>query len=220
MTDPSLSEKWYRKRFETLGVSRFFLDSTACGDAVVVSEAWESLKSGILRARTCNLHVPGRFTAETLVIYPAFGGDFPIFGSEYIKLPNRTFGAIDFHPVNGEKAVIRRNFGHFAPRTVEKSPHYDLNTHFSDYLWHKKSENDVYNEFEAECGARLDAYLSVLSRTKFPPVPYDSHVSYDTYMAQHDPAHGILKSYFGPDFAHAYVYGFLFEKARYVCDGL
>ena len=40
-----------------------------------------------------------------------------------------------------------------------------------------------------------------------------AHTNYDRHMAERDPAHGILKSYFSAEFADFYVQKFLFDES-------
>lgn len=170
---------------------------------------------GIHLARECVLDVPGRFFAETVLVYPQTAKIFPIFGSEYIRMARGSFGAVDFHPTQVENNKIPDDFGDFPPRAVSKSPHYDLDRHFSPVLWHKKHPDDFYEEFEDVAEARLRRYLDVLDRYKG-NIPPDSvnFTPFDTYMAVHDPAHGILKAYFGSEFANDYLRRFLFPHCR------
>ena len=64
------------------------------------------------RIRLCELHISGKFIAESLVIYPDFQYEAPIFGTEYVKCGSvKYFGTIDFHPLKGgnnyqEKYII------------------------------------------------------------------------------------------------------------------
>ena len=180
------------------------------GPARIESVWLRAPERGIEYARGCILTVPGKFFAETLLIYHSEGGDFPIFGSEYIGMGKRFFGAMDFHPPGGNNNPVEAFFPDFPRRKVENSKHYDLNTYFSTKLWHERSENPFYERFEAEAMARAAAYVSRLpSGTGYTPC----FQSFDQYMALHDPAHGILKSYFGAEFANDYIRGFLFPHA-------
>jgi len=153
------------------------------------------------------LTVPGKFFAETMLVYPCNGVNFPVFGSEYIEMRGRYFGAVDFHPVFGETGHIEEYFSDFPDRIVEKSAHYDLDTYFSRKLWHKRSDKPFYDEFVGVCETRLSRFMGILPH--LPPNDPD-YVDLDAYMAENDPAHGILKAYFGPEFADDYVKKFLF----------
>jgi hypothetical protein len=179
--------------------------------ATLHSRWFSAPERGISYCRECVLTVPGKFFAETVLVYPQTAEIFPIFGSEYIRMARGSFGAVDFHPVQVENNRIPGDFGDFPPRTVPRSPHYDLDRHFSPVLWHKKHPDDFYGEFEEVADTRLTRYLAVLDRYRSnkPPDP-DNFAAFDTYMAVHDPAHGILKSYFGAEFANDYIRRFLF----------
>ena len=186
------------------------------GTVLLRSRFFRAPDRGIFLARECVLDVPEKFFAETLLVYPNRQDIFPIFGSEYIKTLSRSFGATDFHPTTPNTSEIPTEFDLFQERIVEKSPHYDLNNHFSNRLWHKKSKNDFYEEFADICESRLRYYLEVLaeSRSSDPPDP-QIFSDFDTYMAVNDPAHGILRAHFGADFSNDYIRGFLFPHCRY-----
>lgn len=185
-------------------------------DTVTLFSASQSTPNrGVFYSRVCILDVPGKFFAETLLVYPDIEGNFPVFGSEYIKTKRGYFGATDFHPVVPENNTIPEEFGSFPDRIVEKSPHYDLNTHFSPKLWHKKGVEDFYDEFSTVCGGRLYHYLDVLSSKGRSETPDKVKFSaFDRYMAVNDPARGILKAYFDSEFADDYIEGFLFPHGE------
>jgi hypothetical protein len=166
--------------------------------------------------RQCTLHVPGKFLAQTLVIFPAIGVNTPILGLEYIEMPGRCFGAVDFHPQGGDFSMA---YGHLADcpdREIEKSKHYDLDKYFSPKLWLRKSADSLYDEFANVSEDRIQRYHTMLAGIS--PVPARSPTGYCRYMAEYDPARGILKAYFGRDFADDYISSFLFpENPDYSC---
>jgi hypothetical protein len=183
--------------------------------ATLHSRRFSAPERGISYCRECVLDVPGKFFAETVLVYPQTTEIFPIFGSEYIEIGRGCFGAVDFHPPQAGNNRIPNEFGDFPLRTVPRSPHYDLDRHFSPVLWHKKHPDDFYGEFAAVAETRLRRYLDVLDRHKSNgPADPGQFTAYDTYMAVHDPAHGILKSYFGAEFANDYIRRFLFPNCR------
>jgi hypothetical protein len=199
MTENLWSKKWIEGRGKS--------EITVSGPATIESMWFRLPEGGVHYARSCILTVPGKFFAETMLVYPCNGVNFPVFGSEYIKMPGKFFGAVDFHPVSGETGHIEAHFSDFPDRIVEKSAHYDLDTYFSSKLWHKRSENDFYGEFVDVCESRLRRFMEIL-----PNLPHNTpdYVDFDAYMAEHDPAHGILRAYFGSEFAEGYVRRFLF----------
>lgn len=210
MTEQQLSGNWANN---LLG-DGWTVETARKGVATVRSRWFSAQGRGIHLARECVLTVPGKFFAETLLVYPQTTGNFPIFGSEYIRMARGSFGAVDFHPVQVGNNAIPADFDHYPPRTVAKSPHYDLDRHFSPVLWHKKAPEDFYGEFAEVAEGRLRRYLAVLDQ-------YEADVTtdtgqftpFDTYMAVHDPARGILKAYFGENFANDYIQRFLFPHS-------
>lgn len=204
MRPPLLSQRWIDDALGTDWVT----EHCANGPVTLRSRSFSDPSRGILLSRECVLDVPGKFFAETLLVYPQTDEIFPIFGSEYIGMGRGCFGAVDFHPVQAENNHIPRHFDHFPPRTVARSPHYDLDRHFSPVLWHHKSPDDFYGEFADVASTRLRHYLGVLPPGT-PPEP-GRFSPFDTYMALNDPARGILKAYFGAEFADEYISRFLF----------
>jgi len=197
------TDKWLGTNWET--------ETHQSGEVTLVSVSNPDLDRVIFLARGCVLTVPGKFFAETLLVYPNTVGNFPIFGSEYIRMAKGHFGATDFHPLTPENNQIPPDFDVFPDRMVVKSPHYDLDTHFSTKLWHKRGVDNFYNEFSEACSARLSHYLDVLSTVdRLDSVDTSKFTAFDSYMAVNDPARGILKAYFGSDFADEYIRTFLF----------
>ncbi len=194
---------WSKKWIDGRGSSEITVSEPA-----TLESMWFRLPSeGVHYARSCVLTVPGKFFAETMLVYPCNGVNFPVFGSEYIEMRGRYFGAVDFHPVSGETIHIDTYFSDFPDRKVQKSAHYDLDTYFSRKLWHKRSDEPFYEEFVSVCEARLGLFMEILPNL---PPHTPSYTTFDAYMAENDPAHGILRAYFGPEFADDYVKGFLF----------
>lgn len=184
------------------------------GDAVLRSYVWSG--ETIRRARLCEFEVPGKFTAETLVVYPSLETMTPIFGTEYITIANKKFfGAIDFHPLSQDPSYTGKYIDEylydFPLRTAERSKFYDLSTYFSSRFWIKKSDADFHDEYIDWTDRYLGRYRMALMDGEIGESNKDFHVAYDKHMAENDPAHGILKSYFSAEFADFYVKEFLFD---------
>lgn len=183
-------------------------------DAVITSYTWSG--ENIRRARLCELNVPGKFTAETTVIYPDPSTMTPIFGTEYISIANKKFfGAIDFHPLSQDetyiKAYIDEYLYDFPARSVEGSKFYDISTYFSSKFWIKKSDVDFHEEYADWTDRYMSRYRMALEGGEARFDNHQAHANYDKHMAEKDPAHGILKSYFSQEFADFYVNKFLFD---------
>lgn len=191
----------------------------------IVTERTATIKSytwtgeTIRRARACELDIPGKFTAETLVIYPSWETDTPIFGTEYITIADKKyFGAIDFHPLSQEESYLKTQIDEylydFPPRNAEDSKFYDLSKYFSSKFWIRKSDKDFRSEYVDWVDRYMGRYRMALMDGTLGSNNMDAHAAYDSHMAANDPAHGILKAYFSQEFADFYVNKFLFDLSE------
>ena len=186
-------------------------------NATLRSYTWRG--EAIRRARLCEFEVPGKFTAETLVVYPDWETTTPIFGTEYITIADRKFfGAIDFHPLSQDPSYTRKHIDEylydFPLRSTEQSKFYDLSTYFSSRFWIRKSESDFREEYVDWADRYLGRYRMALMDGEIGDSNKAFHVAYDKHMAENDPAHGILKSYFSEEFADFYIKRFLFDLSE------
>ena len=190
---------------------------TTSKDATLSSWSWEGPK--VRRARLCKLEVPGKFFAETLVIYPKFGYDAPILGTEYLRIGDKKyFGATDFHPLSQDKEYLDRYVSEylydFPDREEGESKFYDFTTFFSQKFWLRKSGEDFYNEYIDWADRYLSRYRLCLEEMESSFDSEKLQSAYDTHMAVNDPAHGILKAYFSKELADTYTNEFLFSLSR------
>ncbi len=165
------------------------------------------------KIRLCEFEVKNKFYAESLVIYPDIHYETPIFGTEYLKISDKKyFGVIDFHPIT--KSTDYLNFMNmFSDRKINKSNFYQLDQYFSPKLWISKRNTDFYNEYQIMVKCFLHQYKKCLSSSKKLKESYKkNHNQYNDYMTKNDPAFGILKSYFGKEFAEDYICNFLFSN--------
>jgi len=182
--------------------------------AVIRSYAWTSDRCR--RIRLCDLEIKDKFTAVTLVIYPEFKYETPIFGTEYLRIGGKKFfGATDFHPVRSgseyEQEYILNYLGDMPDRDKENSKFYDLTKFFSRKFWLKKETTDFWDEYIKTTDLFLNRYRTCLFESKSVDSSMDFHVDYDRHMSANDPAHGILKSYYSQEFAYNYINDFLFN---------
>ena len=167
--------------------------STYGVDSCIIKDSAEirsSVFSGgkFRRARVCNLSVPGKFTAETLVIYPSFEYDFPIFGTEYLRIGNKKyFGATDFHPISSDTDYAKLYLKDFPNSEALGSKFYDLSKFFSSKFSIKKSEEDFYEEYLEEVSKFLSVYHTCSEEAS--PLSVDSESSqreYDSGVQRRD----------------------------------
>lgn len=182
--------------------------------AVIKSFSWTADRCR--RIRLCDLEIKNKFTAITLVIYPEFKYETPIFGTEYLRINNKKFfGATDFHPVKKgpeyEEKYILKYLSDFPDRDKEISKFYDLSNFFSKKFWLRKTEKDFYSEYIDTTDIFLNKYKECLFSTEESASNESFHIAYDKHMSANDPAHGILKSYYSEDFANKYIDTFLFD---------
>lgn len=187
-------------------------------NAILKSLSWVS--ENTRRGRLCNLDIPGKFFAETLVIYPRSNSELPIFGTEYLRIgDHKFFGAVDFHPLSQEPGYLERYIGRylgdFPRRQIENSKFYDLSQFFSEKFWIEKSGEDFYPEYLEVVEAYMRQYELMLRNDRSDVDMLKSHIEYDQHMSQNDPAHGILKAYFSESFADFYIQDFLFNLTNH-----
>jgi len=190
-------------------------------NASILSTLWDQPTRKARRIRICSLSVPGKFIAETLVIYPNFDYDTPIFGTEYLKIgKSKVFGAADFHPLfqslEYHQMHIQPYIGDFPDTLAETSKFYDLSTYFSKKFWLEKSTIEkspyFYEDYLDTVKKYLERYKECLLDSDIRPhSSFSLQKAYDTHMAENDPAHGILKAYFSKQFAETYIKTFLFN---------
>jgi len=188
-----------------------FSNSIQKGEATLSSYLWTT--KFCRRIRLCELQVSNKFYAESLVIYPNFCYETPIFGTEYLKIGNKKyFGAIDFHPIS--KSMEYLTFLEMFPdKSVDESCFYDLDQFFSPKLWLHKRQEDFYDEYQIMVKCFLHQYQKcLLSSQKVTQSHQNIHMKYNECMATNDPAFGILKSYFDKQFAEEYIHNFLFSN--------
>jgi len=184
--------------------------------AILLSRRWHGIRIG--KARLCLLDIPGKFFAETLVIYPIAHYDCPIFGCEYLNIGGKKFfGAVDFHPISKVTNYADKFLSKFPDTSKESSKFYDLNKYFSNKFWIKTQPTPFYYEEYLEVVKKyLEAYSTCLM-SKIPSYfvenyqsTYAAQENYNIHMAEKDPARGILKAYFSEKFAEHYINNFLF----------
>lgn len=164
------------------------------------------------KIRLTEVSIKNKFTAESLVIYPKVNLNVPIFGTEYIQVPNkRYYGAIDFHPINDKNEYLKY-LEMFPDTKMCSSKFYDLKKFFSKKFWSKRQNKNFYGEYLIWFKCYLYQYQKYLCDSHSQNESFESiHVQYNYHMSQKDPALGILKSYFGKDFANKYIHEFLFS---------
>jgi phycoerythrobilin:ferredoxin oxidoreductase len=171
----------------------------------------------VRKARLCVLNNPGKFFAETLVIYPWPTTDCPIFGCEYLNIGGKKFfGAIDHHPMDKTAKYDQRFLSYLPDRTKNSSKFYDLDEFFSDKFWIKTQPTPFYLEYLDMVDQYLLAYKYCLNSVTECLLTFkqnerlERHKKYNSHMSEKDPARGILKAYFSEEFAESYINNFLF----------
>lgn len=190
-------------------------------ESVLRSRMWKGKGTRIAKARLCLLDIPGKFFAETLVIYPKLYYDYPIFGCEYLNIGGKKFfGAVDFHPISKTTNYADRFLSDLPDTSKESSKFYNLKEYFSNKFWIKTQPTPFYyDEYLGVIDKYLNAYSTCLQSDDC-TLPqracsqthsnYLAQCNYNTHMAENDPARGILKAYFSEEFAEHYIDNFLF----------
>jgi 15,16-dihydrobiliverdin:ferredoxin oxidoreductase len=180
-------------------------------NAELKSYLWKT--DSCYKIRLCELCVQNKFHAESLVIYPQLNYETPIFGTEYLKIgKNKYFAAIDFHPIT-ENQEFMEFLEQFPDKTKLHSKFYDLNRFFSKKLWMRRKNEEFYNEYQIMVKCFLHQYKKCLEKSEMKSNSFHlNHCDYNRHMSTNDPAYGILKSYFGNQFAEDYIHKFLFSN--------
>jgi hypothetical protein len=188
------------------------------GNVSLRSSLWVGSKFS--RVRLCELDVPEKFMAETLVIYPNPRYDFPIFGCEYLRIGGKKFfGGADFHPISKRVDYAKKYLSDFPDSTKEDSKFYDLSKYFSSKFWLKKDSVDFYPEYNEMVDQYLARYRLCVEEAQESGDSTFSQIEYNNHMAENDPARGILKAYFSAEFAEMYIHKFLFTNGIYQNKG-
>ena len=98
-----LSQRWID---DTLGTD-WVTEHRANGPVTLRSRSFSDPSRGIFLSRECVLDVPGKFFAETLLVYPQTNEIFPIFGSEYIRMGGDASGRLIFTPYRPKTTRFR-----------------------------------------------------------------------------------------------------------------
>ena len=185
--------------------------TTKNNNAILKSYLWSSELCH--RIRFCELIIGDKFYGESLVIYPNFCYETPIFGTEYLKIGKKQyFGAVDFHPIT-ENQNFMKFLDIFPDRKLNKTIFYDFDLFFSKKLWLRRRNEEFYDEYQIMVKCFMYQYKKCLLESKENSSSFKFHQSqYNNYMALNDPAFGILKSYFNKDFAKDYIHNFLFSN--------
>lgn len=185
--------------------------TTKNNNAILRSYLWSS--QFCHKIRLCELEIENKFYAESLVIYPDFLYETPIFGTEYLTIGKRKyFGAIDFHPITESQNFVQF-LEMFPNRKVNKTVFYNFDLFFSKKLWINKRNEDFYNEYQIMVKCFLHQYKKCLLKSQKSNSSFkEQQQQYNEYMALNDPAFGVLKSYFNEDFATNYIHNFLFSN--------
>lgn len=180
----------------------------------IKSYCWSTNK--IRKIRFCELNIENKFFAESLVIYPEFNYETPIFGTEYINCADKKFfGTIDFHPLKNDPSYqekyIQKYLKEFPDRIKSKSKIYDLDKYFSKKLWLKTDNISFYDEYLITLDNYMKKYKVCLEESKQTSSNYVYHKGYDYHLSSTDPAYGILKANYNKEFAEKYIFNFLFD---------
>ena len=175
------------------------------------------------RVRTCLLDIPGKIRAETVLAYPNFDVDFPLFGLEFLLIGGKkVLTAVDLHPLDQSDGDHHENVIGQILSDINPPPHTKLkfyNKFFSKKLWVERST--VSSEAEAQAlynsfAKRANLYFSYWANSgpsffHGENSSFTRQLRFDAYMAEHDPALGILNAYLGSKFAKNYTENFLFD---------
>ncbi|MBW4698881.1 MAG: phycoerythrobilin:ferredoxin oxidoreductase [Aphanocapsa lilacina HA4352-LM1] len=200
------------------------------GETVVTtSTAWFSPKLRQIRAA----HVQGGSALQVLnfVISPRLEYDLPFFGADLVTLPGGHLIALDMQPLFRDDPAYQAKYTEpILPLFEAHRAHLEWGGDFPEearpffspaFLWTRPKETGlVETRVFAAFVDYLNAYLDFVERAE--PVTHPeglaaverAQLRYLHYRAEKDPARGMFRRFYGPEWTEEYIHGFLFDLER------
>jgi 15,16-dihydrobiliverdin:ferredoxin oxidoreductase len=165
----------------------------------------------------------------TSLWYPR--SNLPILGVDFLQFCNQTrhLTVVDFQPIHKkeeEHDVLYENLLEPIRQAYPSLQHkmtdrfYDENQFFSSQmlLGRDATPGYVWSELMPAWQAYVRTHVDMVKNNHSPKMQaskvLEHHTAYDDYSAERDPAHGLLASTFGNDYADSFVYDVLFPLSK------
>lgn len=164
------------------------------------------------------------------VWYPDPKYNLPVLGVDLLAFNRKKYLAIvDFQPLHSEEEEHASTFEHLLEPIKNKydslkgkmsSKFYDETQFFSQQMLFARFEDekvvdqDLFPAFKQYVKTHLDLVRGTEADTENVSQVLDRQRAYDSYSAERDPATGLFAAMFGADWAHEFVYDFLFSLSE------
>ena len=195
------------------------------GNSKINSWLWNV--PGFRRWRVTRLDAGDKLQVLNSVAYPLFTKDQPIMGIDllWFGFKSQLVAILDFQPLIQDQnyfdqyfdglKTLKESFPEF--KSDKKIHLYDPNQYFSPWLLFcrgniEQAENTLPKVFSAflNCYWELFNKPSMSTYTLDSTIIRNSHISYDKYSAEKDPAHALFSGFFGKKWSDEFVKEFLF----------
>jgi 15,16-dihydrobiliverdin:ferredoxin oxidoreductase len=169
----------------------------------------------------------------TSLWYPNPAYNLPVLGVDLLQFQqNKHLCVVDFQPIHESEAAHDQPYEHLMQPIREEYPSlqgkmtkkfYDEDSFFSKQMLLGRSDRDnamemvfqdLFPAYKSYVQTHVDLVRSTPAQYERIPEILKGHAAYDTYSAARDPAHGLLASAFGKEFADDYVYDILFPLSE------
>ncbi|NEP01787.1 MAG: phycoerythrobilin:ferredoxin oxidoreductase [Symploca sp. SIO2E9] len=198
-------------------------------EVVTTSYAFAAPKIRQIRAA----HVQGGSSLQVLnfVIFPQLKYDLPFFGADLVTLPGGHLIALDMQPLFRDDPAYQAKYTEpLLPTFKAHQQHLPWGGDFPEearpffspaFLWTRPQETEVVEDrvFAAFCDY-LQAYLDFTEQaqevtdSQYLEEILQAQLSYLRYRAEKDPARGMFRRFYGPEWTEEYIHGFLFDLER------
>ena len=198
-------------------------------EVLTTSYGYQSAKLRQIRAA----HVQGGDSLQVLnfVIFPRLNYDLPFFGADLVTLPGGHLIALDMQPLFRDDPVYQAKYTQpILPIFESHQQHLTWGGDFPEearpffspaFLWTRPKQTEVVETHVfAAFKDYLQAYLTFVDQAEPVTDPQflgeieQAQLRYLRYRAEKDPARGMFKRLYGPEWTEEYIHGFLFDLER------
>lgn len=206
------------------------LEMATSSTPIAQMESWCFRSERFRKIRVTYLDAGPKAQVLNSLFYPESSVDAPLLGFDLLAFgAQRRMGVVDLQPLPHARerhcdlvrplASVRKSYPLFCGKKSERI--YDDDLFFSPEMLFGRFQdteeimNSLFPAFQEYLAFYLDLVQSVEPKVDEASrqAVLESQRHYDQYNSERDPAIGLFRSYFGEEFAHKYVYDFLFSMA-------